>query len=116
MICPKVAELIMRLADSKTFSSICCCESLVNTLMVVFAHKYPVDNTFDNNNRTIHNQSEVDSPKAHQVARYAKKVHHRNGKKHGKRNNRSHNKSCPHVAQQQYQNKNNNQCSFNKVF
>jgi hypothetical protein len=28
MICPKVAELIIRLADSKTFSSICCPDNL----------------------------------------------------------------------------------------
>ena len=82
----------------------------------MLAHRYPVNHTFDNDNRPIHNQPEVNSSQAHQVARYAKKVHQRNGKKHGQRNNRSHNKPCTQIAQQQYQNKNNNQCPFNQVF
>ena len=68
MICPKVAELIIRLADSNTCSSICFCESRFNSGLMVLALEYAVNDTIDNDNGAIDNKPEIDGSQAHQVA------------------------------------------------
>ena len=81
----------------------------------MFTHKNTVNHPFDNNYCSIHNQPEVNCTQTHEVTRNAKQVHERNGEKHCQRNNRSNNKSCPHIAKQQYQDEDDDQSPFEQV-
>ncbi|MCY1531046.1 hypothetical protein D9M68_662570 [compost metagenome] len=63
----------------------------------------------------IHDQSEINCPKAHQVGTHAKNIHHRYGKQHGKWNCRSNNESCPQVSEEKHQHENNDQRTLNQV-
>ena len=60
---------------------------------------------FQNNNGTVHHNSKVYRPQAHQVGRNSKHAHQNKGKQHGKRNDRSYNQPGTHIAEKhnQYQ-------------
>ncbi len=50
-----------------------------------------VHRSFDNNYRTVHNQSKINCSQTHQVCAHAKQIHHTQCKQHGKRNGRGDN-------------------------
>ena len=64
--------------------------------------RYSVHHAFHDDDRTVHNQPEVDGAQTHQVARHAEQIHHRDGKQHGQRYHGGYDKPCPHIAKHQY--------------
>ncbi len=80
MICPKAAAFIIFFGSAAHFE--------VHLLLVeLFAgvQSQLVNGGFYDDHGAIHDQSEIDSAQAHQVAAYTKEVHQRNGKEHGQR-------------------------------
>src|SRR5690606_8158942 len=66
--------------------------------------------------RTVYDQTEVDSTQRHEVGTHPKYMHHTKGKQKRQRYGRCHNKPRPHVAQEEYQHKDDDERTFYKVF
>ena len=74
-----------------------------------------VQHGFDYDDRSVHNQSEIQCPQAHQVTAHAKQIHHNDGKQHRQRYDGGNQKSCPEISEEQDQYKDHDQGSFGKV-
>ena len=71
--------------------------------------------SFQNHNRAVHHDTEVDGPQTHQVGRHPEDTHHDKTEQHGQRNHRSHNQSRPYIAQEDNQHQKHNQSPLNQV-
>ena len=63
----------------------------------------------------INDQSEVECPEAHEVSGNAHGIHHPDGEEHGKRDHRGYDEPCAEVTQEEYQDENDDQCTFHEV-
>ncbi|CDE62390.1 putative uncharacterized protein [Parabacteroides sp. CAG:409] len=71
--------------------------------------------SFQDNNRAIHHNTEVDRSQTHQVGRNIRDAHQDESEQHGQRNDRRHNQSGTHISQENNQDHKHDQRAFDQV-
>ena len=73
------------------------------------------DTVFDNDNGTIHDDTEIKRAQAHQVGAHMVGHHAAKGEQHGKRNDKRSNERCPQIAEEQEQHYNHQGGAFQQI-
>ena len=75
-----------------------------------------VHHRFHDDHCAINDETKIQGPKAHQVSRHPKHIHHPDGEHHGQRDHGSYDETGAQVAKKQYEDHHYNKRTFQQIF